>query len=123
MKPNMKLKKLILACIIILVGFLLLGIFLINNWLKGGGQPIPPQNISDVIVPASMTFGVIIDSASYRFPGHENGPIDLENSKKEVDAAKELGVDFVRFDIRNETLMYPEEVQKLDDIISYAPGL
>ena len=64
-----------------------------------------------------MTFGVIIDSASYHYPGHDNGPIDLENAKKEVDTAKDLGVDFVRFDIMNEMLGYPEEIRKFDDII------
>lgn len=116
----MKLKKLIFSGVIFLVFFLLLGIILINSRLKGNGQQIPLQNISDVAPPASMTFGIIIDSASYRFPGHDNGPIDLENAKKEVDAAKELGGDFVRFDIKNEMLEYPEEIQKLDDIIDYA---
>ncbi|RLG14659.1 MAG: hypothetical protein DRN71_02780 [Candidatus Nanohalarchaeota archaeon] len=116
----MKPKKLILSVIIILVIFLLIGILLVNTWLKGEEQPIPPQNITDVTVSTSMTFGVIIDSASYRYPGHDNGPVDLNNAKKEVDAAKELGVDFVRFDIRNEMLEYPKEIQKLDDIIDYA---
>ncbi len=116
----MKPKKLVLAGIVVLVIFLFIGIFSINSWLNEEEQSIPPQNISDVAVPASMTFGVLIDSASYRYPGHDNGLIDLDNAKKEIDAVKELGVDFARFDIRNETLKYPEEMQKLDEVISYA---
>jgi len=116
----MKLKKIILAGVIILVVFLLLGIFLISIWLKEEGQPLPSQNISDVAVSSSMIFGATIDSASYRYPEGNNGPVDLENAKKEVDAAKDLGVDFVRFDVRNEALNYPEEMQKLDDVIDYA---
>jgi len=80
----------------------------------------PPHTLQSVSNSKAMTFGVTIDSACYHYPGHDYGPIDLENSKKEVDAAKELGVDFIRVDIRNETLGFPDEVQKLDEIIRYA---
>lgn len=71
-------------------------------------------------IETSMTLGVIIDSASYHAPNLPYGSVNLENSLREVDKAKELGVDFVRIDIRNETLQYPEEINKLDSIINYA---
>lgn len=67
-----------------------------------------------------MLFGTTIDSVGYRFPDSYLGPIDLNTAKREIDLADDLGVDFVRFDIRNETLGYFGEVEKLDEIIDYA---
>ena len=91
---------------------------------KPSPTPTPVQQLrtssTTLVDSKAMTFGVTIDSACYHYPGHDYGPIDLENSKKEVDAAEELGMDFIRIDIRNETLGFPGEVQKLDEIISYA---
>ena len=67
----------------------------------------------------TMTFGSTVDSASYRYPGHWYGSIDEDGSKKEIDAMAEMGIDFFRIDIRNETLSFPEEVEKLDNIVAY----
>ncbi|RKY17362.1 MAG: hypothetical protein DRP63_03825 [Planctomycetota bacterium] len=44
----------------------------------------------------------------------------MDNSLKEVDKAEELGVDFVRIDLRNETLQYPDEITKIDTIVNHA---
>ena len=67
-----------------------------------------------------MTFGITIDYASYRYPGYSRGSFLVNESKKQIDIAKELGVNYVRFDIRNEAINYPEEMKKLDTIIEYA---
>jgi len=98
-------------------GFVLIGI--LSLLLTGcfNNTPATPD-INDIHT--SMTFGVIIDYASYRFPGFWRGLILVNESKKQIDLAKELGVDFVRFDIRNEAINYPEEMEKLDTIIAYA---
>lgn len=85
--------------------------------------PLPVQQLhatQTVSGSKTMTFGVTIDSACYHHPGHNYGPIDQEGSKKEVDVAKDLGVDFIRIDIRNETIGFSDEMQKLDEIIGYA---
>ena len=66
-----------------------------------------------------VVFGATVDSASYSYPGHWYGSIDEEASKREIDAMVEMGIDFFRIDIRNETLGYPEEMKKLDNIVSY----
>jgi hypothetical protein len=79
--------------------------------------PAPP-NINDIHT--SMTFGVIVDYASYRYPEFWRGPILTNESKEQIDLAKQLGIDFIRFDIRNEAIDYPEEMEKLDTIIAYA---
>ncbi|MEX2690207.1 MAG: cellulase family glycosylhydrolase [Candidatus Njordarchaeum guaymaensis] len=101
----------------IIFGFVLIGI--LSLLLTGcfNNTPATPD-INDIHT--SMTFGVIIDYASYRFPGFWRGLILVNESKKQIDLAKELGVDFVRFDIRNEAINYPEEMEKLDTIIAYA---
>ena len=52
----------------------------------------------------SMTFGVTTDDACYHAPNLPYGAINLENSLREVDKAKEIGVDFIRSDLRDETL-------------------
>jgi len=84
--------------------------------LSGCVKEVP--NINDIHT--SMSFGIEIEYASYRYPGFWRGLILVNESKKQIDLAKELGVDFVRFDIRNEMLGYPEEVEKLDTVIAYA---
>ncbi len=97
--------------LIIILFILLIGCFFNNN--------IPSiPDINDIHT--SMTFGITIDDACYHAPNLPYGEINLENSLREVDMAKELGVDFIRIDIRNETLQYPDEINKLDSIINYA---
>ena len=101
----------------VILGFALIGILFVL--LTGCLNNIPTTpDINDIRT--SMTFGVIIDYASYRYPGFWRGLILVNESKKQIDLAKELGVDFVRFDIRNEAINYPEEMEKLDTIIAYA---
>ena len=68
----------------------------------------------------SMTFGVEIDYASYRYPGFWGGLILVNESKTQIDLAEELGVDFVRFDIRNEAVLSSSEMTKLDQVIDYS---
>ncbi len=68
----------------------------------------------------ATAFGITIDYASYRYPGYSRGTFSVDKSKKQIDLAKGLGVDYVRFDIRDEAVNYPEEVEKLDEIIEYA---
>ncbi len=113
--------------------FLLILIVLISGCI-GKNEPTPfernatqetsiPNNTvlapEETTAHESMVFGATVESASYRYPGHWFGAIDEENAKKEIDAISELGADFIRIDIRNETLNYPEEVKKLDNIVAY----
>ena len=101
----------------IMFGFVLIGILSLS--LTGCNNNIPTTpDINGIHT--SMTFGVTIDSACYHSPNLPYGAINLSNSLKEVDKAKELGVDFIRIDIRNETLQYPDEINKIDSIVNYA---
>lgn len=95
---------------------LLLAIFVLGCIIKI--SETPTQQVSIQIL-KKMTFGATVDSTSYRYPGHWYGSIDEEGSKKEIDAMAEMGMDFFRIDIRNETLGFPQEVNKLDNIIAY----
>ncbi len=104
-------KKIIIFGVVLIVISSLLLIGCINN-------PPTMPDINDIHT--SMTFGITINDACYHAPNLPYGPINLENSLKEVDKAKELGVDFVRIDIRNETLQYPDEINKIDSIVNYA---
>ena len=72
----------------IIFGFVLIGILfaLLTGCHKD--TPIIPD-ISDIHT--SMTFGVTIDDACYHSPNLPYGAINLENSLREVDKAKELG--------------------------------
>jgi len=105
----------------VILGFVLIGILfiLLIGCLNNTSSTTPNiPNINNIHT--SMTFGVLIDYASYRYPGFWRGLILVDESKKQVDLAKELGVDFVRFDIRNEALGSSDEMAKLDTIIAYA---
>lgn len=87
--------------------------------LLTGCSNIPPTpDINDIHT--SMTFGIIIDYASYRYPGYWRGLILTDESKQQINLAADLGVDFVRFDIRNEAISSSTEMAKLDEIIDYA---
>lgn len=101
---------------LILIGLLLIGIILIAGCLEKEKQPSPQK--TNISIPPSMTFGVAIDVFCDWLQGKEN-PINMDIAKKEVDAAKDIGVDFVRFDIRDELISSPEELKKLDEIIDY----
>lgn len=83
---------------------------------QNNASPTPTGKITDS---KSMSFGATVDSASYRYPGHWYGPVDEEGSKKEIDIIADMGMDFFRIDVRNETLGFPDEVKKLDNIIAY----
>lgn len=100
---------------VIILRFILIGILFIL--LTGCSKNPTRPNANDIHT--SMTFGVIIDYASYRYPGFWRGLILINESKKQIDFAKELCVDFVRFDIRNEAITSSTEMEKLDEIISY----
>lgn len=108
---------------------ILVSVLLISGCAEKETPQIPPGDRTNATLfndsdftstETPMLFGITIDSVGYRFPDSYLGPIDLKNSKKEIDIANDLGADFVRFDIRNETLGYPGEVKKLDEIIDYA---
>lgn len=117
-----------------LVSILFLAIFTGIFSIGKNQQPKPIPQVADLdsdggkkalnTAPVSeekdrMVFGSTVDSASYRYPGHWYGSIDEEASKREIDVMAEMGIDFFRIDIRNETLGYPEEMKKLDNIVSY----
>ncbi|MCD6571496.1 MAG: cellulase family glycosylhydrolase [Deltaproteobacteria bacterium] len=104
---NTKVKAIIIDSVLIGVLFILLS----------GCKP-PTPDINDIHT--SMTFGTIIEYASYRYPGFWRGLILVDESKEQIDLARELGVDFVRFDIRNEAVLASTEMTKLDEIIDYA---
>ncbi len=104
-------RKIVLKFISISILFLLFSVYMRNPVLMAAEN----NNIY-----RSMVFGVTIDDACYHVPNMSYGSINLQNSLKEVDKAVELGVDFVRIDLRDETLRYPGEINKLDRIISYA---
>ena len=61
-----------------------------------------------------------IEYASHRYPGYSRGTFFVSESKKQIEPGGEPGVDYARFDIRNEAIGYTEEMEKLDTIIEYA---
>ena len=100
----------------VILGFVLIGSLLIL--FAGCGGNIPTTlDINDIHT--SMSSGVIIDYASYCYPGFWRGLVLVNDSKTQVDLAEEPGVDFVRFDIRNEVISSSTEMAKLDQIIGY----
>ncbi len=66
-----------------------------------------------------MLLGITLDSVSYHYPGHYYGSIDEDGGMKEIDAAFALCVDYIRIDLRNEVFSFPDELEKLDRIVSY----
>lgn len=81
---------------------------------------IPELEADMISVPENMAFGATIDAASCDPDGGRSCDIVLDDAKKELDAAAEMGVNFVRFNLAGETMDSKEELQKLDEAISYA---
>ena len=103
-------------CVIFLLCFLL-----VSGCIDEGDPRAFTQNLTEPLVEGDpMIFGTTIDAVGYRIPDSYLGSINYDDAKKEIDVAKDLGMDFVRFDIRNETLAYPDEINKLDMTIDYA---
>jgi len=69
-----------------ILGYILIGILPIL--LTGYNDISTIPDIDDIHT--SMTFGVEIDYASYRYPGFWRGPILVNESRKQIDLAKEL---------------------------------
>lgn len=80
----------------------------------------PEMNSELIYVSPDMSFGSVIDSASSDFGGGETFAIDVENAKKEIDSISALDMDFVRFNIKQETLAQANETAKLNEVVSYA---
>lgn len=83
---------------------------------------IPEFEAGMISVPENMAFGTTIDAASCNPDGGKSCDIDSDSAKKEIDAAADMGANFARFNLAGETLDSKEELQKLDEAVSYARG-
>ena len=86
-------------------------------------EPQIPQLDSDVVsFSKNISFGITVDAVSAQMGSGENITIDSDSAKKEIDVASDLGTDLVRFNIERRTLESADELEKLDEIVTYAQG-